>query len=88
MNGNGKSMIRRPMAELATTLDRQRETIAKVAEPGTDMERLFGLVRFVLGQDRSLMQVLDTRDGMISVVRATTKLAQLGLEPTGTPGGA
>lgn len=88
MNGNGKSMIRRPMAELATTLDRQRETIAKVAEPGTDMERLFGLVRFVLGQDRSLMQVLDTRDGMISVVRATTKLAQLGLEPTGKHGGA
>ena len=76
------------MAELASTLDRQRETIAKVAEPGTDMERLFGLVRFVLGQDRSLMQVLDTRDGMISVVRATTKLAQLGLEPTGKHGGA
>jgi recombination protein RecT len=88
MGSNGRGMVRRPMAELSQMLDRSKATIAKVAEKGTDMERLFGLVRFVMGQDKGLMSVLNSQEGVLSVVRATTKLAQLGLEPTGKHGGA
>jgi len=86
-----KSMVvAKPMRALAVKMDGSKATIAEVAENGSEqyLKRLFGLVRFCIGQSPDLMTVIASKKGQDSAVRATMKLAQLGLEPTGKVGGA
>ena len=82
------AIARTGSAGLVRTLEQQRSVIAATSARGTDIDRLFGLVRATVASTDTLAVCLRTQEGMMSIVHATQKLAALGLEPTGREGGA